>query len=297
MFLHEFNQKHKGENLIFKPGKEPIMSALAHSYDNPHWSYPYHVHKDDTELIYFSSGKAKYSVNTEVYDVKKGDLLIVNHGSIHSVTSDPDSPISTWTCSIQGFEMNNAISPFYFLPLDKMPLMKAGRHEPLIQAIFSELEYYAKKDTMESTNICNALTFTLATIYSDIYKKAKANPVVKKQTFAQDILMYINEHYTQSITLEQLSKEFNISSYHISHKFQEVYGISPINYVIERRISSAKWLLINTVDTLLTISLQVGYENTNHFSKLFEKRTGYPPLEYRKRFKSKFNVEELDFEL
>lgn len=297
MFLFDVPQQDQLNKPVFKPGYEPVLAKLSHSFDNPHWSYPYHVHKDDTELIYFSDGRAKYTVNTEVYDVKKGDLLIVNHGSIHSITTDPDYPISTWTCSIQNFEMNDSATPSYFLSLDRLPIMKAGRHEALIQAIFLELEHYAKKHTPESTNTCNTLTLALATIYHDIYLKAKASPIVKKQSFAQDILMYINENYTNSISLEQLSKEFNISSFHISHKFQDVYGVSPINYVIDRRISSAKWLLVNTEDTLTTISLQVGYENTHHFSKLFEKRTGYSPLEYRSRFKSEFDVEELDIDV
>lgn len=297
MFLHEVPKQDQQNEPIFKPGKSPTMVKLAHSFDNPHWSYPYHVHKDDTELIYFSEGKAKYSVNNEVYDVKKGDILIVNHGNIHSNTTDPNYPISCWTCSIQNFEMNNDITPTYFLPPDRLPIMKAGRHEMFIQSLFLELEYYSKKHTPESVQICNELTTSLATIYHDIFKKAKANPAVKKQTFAQDILMYINEHYTESINLEKLSKEFNISSYHISHKFQDVYGISPINYVIERRISSAKWMLVNTNDTLITIGEQVGYDNIHHFSKLFEKRTGYPPLEYRQRFKSKFDIDELDIDI
>ena len=54
--------------------------------------------------------------------------------------------------------------------------------------------------------------------------------------------------------------------------------------MIDRRISEAKWMLINTKDSLASISLQVGYENTTHFTNLFIKRVGYRPLEYREKF-------------
>lgn len=70
------------------------MSRLSHSFNDPLWSYPYHVHKDETELIYFSQGKADYQINMEVFSVQKGDLLIVNKGCIHSITSNKEDPIS-----------------------------------------------------------------------------------------------------------------------------------------------------------------------------------------------------------
>ena len=65
----------------------------------------------------------------------------------------------------------------------------------------------------------------------------------------------------------------------------KIYGISPINYVIDRRLNDAKWLLINTNQSLVSISEKVGYENTSYFSKLFEKRIHYSPLEFREKYK------------
>ena len=282
MFLYDITKMKDQEHAIFD--KQPILSKLSHSFNDANWSYPYHIHKDETELIYFSSGQADYLINLETYHVKKGDLLIVNKGCIHSITSKKD-PISCWTCSIKDFELSNGNT--LFLPLNKKPFLHAGIHEDIISNIFKELEYFSQNTTEEATTICNTLATTLATLYFYIYKEAKDEIVVKKANFAQDILFYINENYTQNISIKQLSNHFHISSDHISHTFKEVYGISPINYAIDRRISEAKWMLINTKDSLTSISLQVGYENTTHFTNLFIKRVGYRPLEYREKFSQK----------
>lgn len=280
MFLYDITKTTNQSKPIFE--KYPILATLSHSFNNPNWSYPYHVHKDVTELIYFSKGKADYQINTEVFHVQKGDLLIVNKGCIHSITSDHKEPISCWTCSIKDFKFTNQSE--LFLPMDKKPYQKAGIHEPIIASIFHELEFFSKQESDDSITTCNILAASLATIFYNIYKTAQKDTFVKKASFVQDILFYINENYAQSISLKSLSEVFHMSPDHISHKFSEVYGISPINYVIERRISEAKWMLINTKDSLTSISLQVGYENTTHFSNLFLKRVGYAPLLFREKF-------------
>ena len=284
MFLYDITKRKNQNNPIFD--KPPILAKLSHSFNDAHWSYPYHVHKEETELIYFSKGKADYQINNEVFHVQKGDLLIVNKGCIHSITSNPSDPISCWTCSIKDFLLSNGNK--LFLPMNKKPFLQADIHEEIIANIFKELEFFSQNDIEDGITICNILATSLASIYFHIYKNAKEESVIKKTNFVQDILFYINENYAQTITIKKLSNQFHMSSDHISHTFKEVYGISPINYVIDRRISEAKWMLINTKDSLASISLQVGYENTTHFTNLFINRVGYRPLEYREKFGSDF---------
>ena len=284
MFLYEVKKENQQAVSMFK--KEPYMTRVSHSYNDPNWTYPYHVHTEETELIYFSQGKAQYQINHEIYHVQKGDLLIVNKGCIHSITSSNEDPISCWTCGIQGFEFERQQQNDIFLPLHKCPHMKANRHEDLIAKLFEELSLLSSMQTLETTLLCNSLTHALAALYLHIYQDASTAFSTKKATFVQDVLFYINENYAKPITLAQLSTLFHISADHISHKFKEIYGLSPINYVIERRISEAKWMLINTQSSLVSISQKVGYENTTHFSNLFYHRVGYPPLTYRELFGS-----------
>ena len=90
----------------------------------------------------------------------------------------------------------------------------------------------------------------------------------------REVLVYLNENYREKITLEALSKRFRASVSYIAHEFAREYGVSPINYVIERRITQS----------LNQIAWHIGYENTYHFSKLFQRHVGCSPSEYRRRF-------------
>ncbi|HGA9594314.1 TPA: helix-turn-helix transcriptional regulator, partial [Salmonella enterica subsp. enterica serovar Virchow] len=98
--------------------------------------------------------------------------------------------------------------------------------------------------------------------------------------------VYLNNNYREKITLDQLSKKFRASVSYICHEFAKEYHISPINYVIQRRMTEAKFALTNTESPLAEISWRVGYENVDHFAKLFMRHVGCSPNDYRKQFKN-----------
>ncbi|EFP69377.1 transcriptional regulator, AraC family [Shigella dysenteriae 1617] len=109
----------------------------------------------------------------------------------------------------------------------------------------------------------------------------------------KDILFYLNNNYREKITLEQLSKKFRASVSYICHEFTKEYRISPINYVIQRRMTEAKWSLTNTELSQAEISWRVGYENVDHFAKLFLRHVGCSPSDYRRQFKNCFAEQEI----
>lgn len=265
--------------------REPVgtiagMTRLSHSFDNPHWSYQYHIHRQEAELVFIDGGEGTYFINTGTYALKKGSILIVERGAIHSLTSDTEHPLNCWTCAIE------ADAEHTFLPTDVCPHMECGSQETLIRSLFLELDRCRKDKTPETRTHCDRIADAIASIYSDLFHRFPKIEHPMETSFAREILVYMNEHYTSRITLEGLAKEFFISANSISHTFAKAYGISPINYVIDRRMNDAKWLLINTDDTLVSISRRVGYDNTNHFCNLFEKRMGCPPREFRERYRN-----------
>ncbi len=68
---------------------------------------------------------------------------------------------------------------------------------------------------------------------------------IKKDVLIKDALFYLNNNYREK-SLEQLSKIPRASVSYICREFYQEYRISPINYVIQRRMTEAKWSLTNT---------------------------------------------------
>ena len=92
MFLEEYPQQTKPP--VFENDQYAKITRLSHTYNNPNWSYQYHLHKNETEVIYIAGSKGTFSINTNFYHVSKGDILIVEKGTIHSLISDKDAPLA-----------------------------------------------------------------------------------------------------------------------------------------------------------------------------------------------------------
>lgn len=93
---------------------------------------------------------------------------------------------------------------------------------------------------------------------------------------------YIDENYMKELTLDDVSRVVNISSYYFSKVFKEETGENFIDYLTKLRIEAAKKLLRTTTKSMKEISAEVGYSDPNYFSRNFKKYTGKTPTEYQK---------------
>jgi two-component system response regulator YesN len=94
---------------------------------------------------------------------------------------------------------------------------------------------------------------------------------------------HIWRNYNQDISLKKLSEAVGISPYYLSHLFRKEMGISFLEYLTSVRMSIAKNLLKQTTLSMIEICLEVGYQDPSHFAKIFKKKEGVHPTEYRKR--------------
>ena len=92
---------------------------------------------------------------------------------------------------------------------------------------------------------------------------------------------YIMAHYKKDISLDDVSREVDISPYYFSKIFKEATGENFIEYLTNLRIEKAKELLDNTEMSMKEICLEVGYSNPNYFSRIFKKSVGVSPTEYK----------------
>lgn len=95
---------------------------------------------------------------------------------------------------------------------------------------------------------------------------------------------YLDEFYSQSISLEQLSSHFFISKFHLSREFKRIYGITIGNYLLTKRLSAAKTQLRFTNDQIDVISRACGFGDAGYFIKVFKKSEGMTPNQYRKKW-------------
>lgn len=267
------------------PYSEPPFVAIIHmSYvDNlPTWVYPWHSHKDSYELAFIIEGSGNLVVNSQSLPLRAGSIAIIQPKTLHRFTVPEDGSMSYYTLRFLAEPADGELQSFF------------GRMGSAVTPGNSHLLLYLR-DTfhmllnIHQTNgghadqlfqsVCLGLIQLTRTLLTN-----KAFSVrLDDQHFASDILNYIVENRSRNITLESMAKQFNVSPSHLSRIFSNAYGTSPINYLINARVTYATELLLKSNLSIPEIAEYVGYENTTHFNNMFLKRIGCTPAEYREK--------------
>ncbi len=275
---------------IFEKGMTPKLSRFVIS-DDPNWESGHHVHDEETELIFVKSGVARLIIDSSHYVAQAGDIVVIERGRLHAVASDSAAPATTYTCAVYGFKIHGREENQIMQP-NSCPVLSLVKGKEVIKSILHELSVMLpqQKNNLVSP-IFDAFGYALTVMFYENFKNAYRSDAgyIRKEVLVKDILVHLNNNYREKITLEQLAKKFRASVSYICHEFTKEYHISPINYVIKRRMTEAKFALTNTDDSLNDISFRVGYDNVDHFAKLFMRHVGCSPSEYRKQFKNSLN--------
>ena len=104
----------------------------------------------------------------------------------------------------------------------------------------------------------------------------------KENFFIHDIAKYLERHYQQEISLQDIAAKFFLSREYIARKFKQEYGVTLLDYLSRFRIDKAKQLLHNPHLRIAQVAEMVGYQDEKYFSKVFKKLEGITPGEFRK---------------
>jgi AraC family transcriptional regulator len=136
-------------------------------------------------------------------------------------------------------------------------------------------------------------------LVGDMLSNAIATHLVGNYTVSQDVMLpyrggiprrqlthvldYIEAHLHQNLPLTALAEAAAMSPFHFSRAFRQSMGLSPHQYVLVQRIERAKLVLRSHELTVGEVSVSVGFIRQNHFTRVFQKRTGLTPTEFRRR--------------
>jgi two-component system response regulator YesN len=141
----------------------------------------------------------------------------------------------------------------------------------------------SKDDSQENLYYC------LLNAFDQLYQCIYQNRNIQHTRIFIKAKEFVWSNYNQDISLKKASEAVGISPYYLSHLFRKEMGISFLEYLTSVRISIAKRLLKEPSMAILEVCLEVGYQDPSHFAKIFKKKEGVYPSEYRKKL--------LDFEL
>lgn len=249
----------------------------------------FHTH-DYLEILCILSGRGGYHINEEYISVEAGDILIFNPGVYHeAIVSDKENIMTEFFIGITDFQFkgmeknhlqlkncNYLFHPDLKLRTRIMKLCneiaienhdcQRGRYF-MLKAYATQLLLYVIREQLEP--ICPQKGYTFES--------------TSKTYIVEQIINYMDQHYSEKISLDQIAKNMYLSPFYISKIFKSEVGEAPINYLINVRMEKAKEILEKYSDiSIQKVAAEVGYEDAYHFSKLFKKHYGVSPSKYMK---------------
>lgn len=273
------------------------------------------VYKDEFKAIHpeFSQGvfivdDAKSSINFEnkIIPVNKGDLLVFSNNSNLKISSDIKFYSFVVYKKFDGKMMDILTSCYSKNIFENKP----EKMEEIRQCFLSEIEEngflkhkseyfdYIKiisrfKEVIEWKKNGNLDSQTsILDLYSMVFSISNKNYIKSKalekcnETFdtAVKIKKYIDENLDKNYNVQEIARKFGLNKNNINIIFKEVNKCNVKEYILREKIKKSSDLLLNTDIHIKDIAKFIGIVNINYFYRIFKKKTGYTPAEYKRKY-------------
>lgn len=257
------------DHIVIARGKRGDFSPLQP--DHYHGFY---------EIFYLFSGQCHFLLKDSVYQLERGDLVFITPGELHhSLYNEGEN------CEICMIYFKKDFLLMDTLPatqsfMGSVPALYRERFEELLGHMLSE---HAQIDEYSEGFISTYLQQLLLMLmrHSILFERDTDLPGSKDA----DILLatkYIYQNFKNHLTLEQVAAVASLSPTYFSKKFKQTTGMGFKEYLNYVRLKHAQAALLTTNNSITSIALEYGFNDSNYFKDLFKKVYGKSPREFRK---------------
>lgn len=230
--------------------------------------------------FFVEAGSGTLRYDGQEYELKAGDLVFIDCLRPYAHESSQEDLWTLQWCHFNGIGMAEVYKKY--CERGGQPVFQSTKTERY-KALLKELYIVAEGQTYVRDMKINAvLSQLLILLMEDAWNPEEVHVIAKKRLELRKIKQYLDEHYTEKITLDQLSTKFFINKQYLTKIFHETYGMTIVNYLNQKRITQAKHLLRFTDMSMEEIAAKIGMSDANYFSRTFHKIEGVRPSEFRK---------------
>ena len=233
--------------------------------DYTHWH-------ENIEILYFTEGEGDVLCNFASYPVTKDDIFIVNSENMHMVESNS---FVRYYCFIIDSDFCNQNG----IPTQSLKFKRIIRDENMLERAKNLAKTFEdEKAPFREANIKFAV-LSLLTGMLGFIDNSEDEPESEKQNLANIKLAvkYIKEHFTERITIDDISFASGLSRAYFSRKFKDITGFTIVNYVNLVRCQNACKMLRTGKYKINEVALACGFENMSYFTRTYKKLMGELP--------------------
>ncbi|MDF9413876.1 AraC family transcriptional regulator [Brevibacillus laterosporus] len=242
--------------------------------------FPNHFHEYYV-IGYIESGQRRLSCKNKEYVIGKGDLIFFNPLDNHACEQIDNKTLHYRCLNIKPEVMRKVtkeIDGKDYLPHFTNPVAYRSEHTILLhnlhQMIMNKSSNFKKEETFY---------FLIEQLIEEYAKTPKEKEDGTNEQKIRNICDYLEEHYKERISLDDLARISNMNKYSLLRSFTRFRGITPYRYLQTIRINEAKKLLEQGVKPL-DAALKSGFVDQSHFSHFFMEFIGLTPGQYQNIF-------------
>jgi AraC-like DNA-binding protein len=247
-------------------------------------------HHDFFELYFLLSGDVTYIIESKIYHVMPGDILLINPQELHQICIRPEmSAYERYVLWIDPKLLTQYSTELTDLTKNLDPgrtghsnlLRTKPEQASLLQRLFDQLCEESSQSSYGSDLLQQALLLQLLVTINRLVDKDA--PRTEEQTHSSkavsEVVDYVNLHYSEPLSLEQLAEQVYVSKYHLSHEFNRLVGTSVYRYIQKKRLLIARQLLAQGKRPNEVYN-SCGFGDYAGFYRAFRNEYGISPREY-----------------
>ena len=240
---------------------------------------PHPEGRNDYQLLYIAAGKGHFYFkgSKKATIVEKGNMVLFRPKEPQVYYYYARDKTEVYWVHFTGWKVEEYLDSYELPKKENVFFTGVSPDYPWIyNQIIRELQ-------LKRANYEDVIKLFLHHILLTINRYIKESQQTKSDTIndIERAVHYFNENYTKPISIEQYAEEHLMSVNWFIHEFKSVMKVPPMQYITSLRIAAAKGYLENSVKSVSEIAAFVGYDNALYFSRIFKKRTGMTPKEYR----------------
>ncbi|MGF7146077.1 AraC-like DNA-binding protein [Anaerotaenia torta] len=269
-----------------------VDKANNHVDSSKRWDH-YH---DFYEMYYYLGNEMTYFIDNEVYTVRENDLVFIQPFLFHRTVYQHENersrililfhPKILQQISLYSEELSNKMQEIF--SSKRKVSFRNDKSKKLLDHGVMHLYNVSRTITSDYKKIAMLcalieLFITILDLSSDEIYETSTPKLSPKDKLVYKVIRYINDNYTQPITLEEICSNLYISKFYLSHTFKEITGVTVVNFINKKRLSEAERLLRYSSLNITEVCHAVGFNSIGHFINLFTKDYQCTPSAFRKR--------------
>ena len=245
-------------------------------------SIPFHWH-DELQITWISDGELEYCISGDKFRLRSDKLLLLQSHQLHSSR--------TTTCDVKTLCINFTPEIFHPLILQKyiQPMLDSHAFSYSLLLLkphqITKLKKFQnwKQEPLGYFSVMNFLSQVFEEILKEFEENAET-PDLEETRLFHEMLGFVHANFAQPLSVKDIADSARLNKNRCTALFKTHTNMSPIKYVNEYRLYTAKNMILHTDRSISDISADVGYNQISHFIEQFRLSYGMSPLKYRHKF-------------